>query len=317
MAHPLRGQVVLVEPGAAGQRLDKWLAAPSRLGSRRKASEALLRGRVWVDGVEQHVDDGARRLRGAEEVRVWVDRPGSAGRAGPHRAGALDILFEDEDLIVLVKPAGLLTVPVAEQPSVPSLAEAVQAHWRSHGHREPLAVHRLDRDTSGPVVFAGSLAARHVLKEQFASRTPERVYLAVVHGAPDPPNGTWRTWLSWDPRARVQRPVPARRPGSFEALAHFACVERFAATALIEVRLVTGKRHQVRVQAWLAGHPLVGERVYTGPPVPVPESPVAFSRQALHGRRLGFLHPRTSERLIFDVTPPPDFCELLEHLRTP
>ena len=315
MERAARGQIEVVGQDAAGERLDKWLAAPSRLGSRRQASEALLRGRVWVDGVEQTVDAGARRLRAGQEVRLWVDRPGSAGRLGPHRAGALDILFEDADLIVVAKPAGLLTVPLAEQPTSPSLADAVEAHWRSHGHREPLAVHRLDRDTSGPVVFARSPQARHALREQFASRTPERIYRAVVYGVPQPAEGTWRTWLSWDPHARVQRPVPAHRARSFEAIGHFAVVERFTETALVEVRLVTGRRHQVRVQAWLAGHPLVGERIYTGPPAPVPPCPVEFGRQALHGRRLGFVHPRTSERLAFDVPPPPDFRALLRQLR--
>ncbi len=312
-----RGQVERVEPAAAGERLDKWLAAPSRLGSRKQASEALLRGRVWVDEVAQALGNGARRLQGGEQVRIWRDRPGSGHRVGAHRAGTLDILFEDDDLVVLVKPAGLLTVPRADQPDAPSLADAVQARWRSHGQREALAVHRLDRDTSGPVVFARSPFACHALKNQFVRRTPERLYLAVVHGTPDPAEGTWRTWLSWDPLARVQRPVPAHRPRSYEAIARFTCVERFAGASLLEVRLVTGKRHQVRVQAWQAGCPLVGERIYCDPPAGSPGGHLAFPRQALHGRRLGFAHPRTGEALVFDVPPPADLLALLARLRTP
>lgn len=304
-----------VRPEDDGVRLDRWLASPERLGSRRRAADALSRGRVWLDGLEQRLDDAPRALRPGQVVRLWMDRPGTATRRGPHRAGPLVILFEDADVLVLSKPAGLLTVPLPERPGAASLAAQVEAHWRSHGKRSALAVHRLDRDTSGPVVFARSGAAQRHLKDQFARRTPERVYHAVVHGVPADAQGTWRTWLRWDAVARVQRPVAPGTPRSHEAIGHFRVLERLRGASLLEVRLVTGRRHQVRAQAWLAGHPLVGEKRYTSAPPAAPLEPLAFPRQALHGTRLAFTHPRTGERLVFDVPPPGDFHALLNRLR--
>ena len=222
-----RGTTYVVEDGAAGERFDRWLAARTPLGSRSRAADALLHGRIWMNDVEQTVSDGARRLAGGEVVRVWIDRPGSASRQGPHRSGSLDILFEDADLIVLDKPPGLLTVPLPEQRDAPSLAEQLQQRWRSHARQRPLAVHRLDRDTSGLVVFARSRRAQHGLRQQFASRTPERIYLALVLGIPEPAEGTWQTWLTWDERACVQRPAAARAPGAREAIGRYRLVERF------------------------------------------------------------------------------------------
>jgi 23S rRNA pseudouridine1911/1915/1917 synthase len=298
-------------------RLDRWLADAGRLGSRSRASEALLRGRVWVDDVEQTLEDGSRRLAGGESVRLWIDRPGSASRQGPHRSGQLDIVFEDRDLIVIDKPAGLLSVRQPEQPGAPSLDALLEDHWRSHAGMVPRVVHRLDRDTSGLVVFARTGLAQRGLKEQFVQRAPERLYLAVVHGVPTPQEGAWRTWLTWDAQARVQRAARPRAWRAFDASAFYRVVERFAggAAALVEVRLATGKRHQIRVQACLAGHPLVGERMYTGEPAPSPEHVIPFGRQALHARRLAFLHPRSGERLVFEREPPADFAGLLATLR--
>jgi 23S rRNA pseudouridine1911/1915/1917 synthase len=309
------GEVLIVDMTAAGTRLDKWLADTGRLGSRSRAAEALLHGRVWVNDVEQQLADGARRLAGGETVRVWADRPGSAARLGARRSGPLDIVFEDADILVLAKPAGLLTVPLPEQPDAPSLADHVCDYWRSHAGRLPRAVHRLDRDTSGLVVFARSARAQTQLKDQFASRSPARVYLAVVYGTPDPHQDTWRTWLTWDPRARVQRPVPPHTPRAYEAVARYSAVEELHDASLIEVRLHTGKRHQIRAQAWLAGHPLVGERIYTGPPAPSPPRPIPFTRQALHATHLGFAHPRTGQPLAFDLPPPADIAALVARLR--
>jgi 23S rRNA pseudouridine1911/1915/1917 synthase len=218
-------------------------------------------------------------------------------------------------VLVLAKPAGILTVPLAAQPDAVSLADLVAAYWRSHGKREALAVHRLDRDTSGLVVFARTSRAQAALRAQFASRTPEREYLAIVHGHPVPPAGTWRSWLRWDARALVQRVVGPRARGAREAVAHYRTLETFASTALLAVRLESGRQHQIRVQAWQAGHPLLGERIYVGPPAPEPAVRIDFPRQALHGLRLAFDHPGTGERLRFEWPLPADLRGLIERLR--
>jgi 23S rRNA pseudouridine1911/1915/1917 synthase len=311
----VKGEVHVVPAGASGTRLDKWLADAARLGSRARALEALTRGQVFLDEREVGVGDAGRRLAGGERVRLWLDRPGSARRRGPRRVRDLDILFEDGDVLVLAKPAGVLTVPLPAQPDAVTLAHLVAAYWRSHGKREALAVHRLDRDTSGLVVFARTPHAQAALRAQFASRTPEREYLAVVHGQPTPEAGTWRTWLRWDPAALVQRVVRPRARGAREAVADYRVVETFGSTSLLAVRLGSGRQHQIRVQAWQAGHPLVGERIYTGPPAPAPAVAIEFPRQALHGLRLAFDHPRTGERLAFEWPPPDDFRGLVARLR--
>jgi 23S rRNA pseudouridine1911/1915/1917 synthase len=114
----------------------------------------------------------------------------------------------------------------------------------------------------------------------------------------------------------VQRVAAPGTPRSYEAIGHYRTLERYAAASMIEVRLVTGKRHQIRVQAWLAGCPLIGERIYTGPPAPLPEIAIPFERQALHGARLGFLHPRTGARLVFDLPLPSDLQALVGQLRS-
>jgi len=315
LARAAKGDVHVVPEAAAGTRLDKWLADAARLGSRARALKALTRGQVFLDDQEIGARDASRRLLGGERVRLWVDRPGSARRRGPRRVRDLEILFEDGDVLVLAKPAGILTVPLPAQPDALSLAHLVAAYWRSHGKREALAVHRLDRDTSGIVVFARTPRAQAALRAQFASRTPEREYLAVVHGHPAPDAGTWRTWLRWDPRALVQRVALPRARGAQEAIADYRVVETFASAALLAVRLASGRQHQIRVQAWQAGHPLVGERIYTGPPAPEPATTIEFPRQALHGLRLAFDHPRTGERLTFEWAPPADLRGLIERLR--
>ncbi|MGE3842407.1 MAG: RluA family pseudouridine synthase [Vicinamibacterales bacterium] len=310
------GSEYVVDAASAGVRFDKWLADPQRLQSRSRSARALLRGQVFVNDREQTLADGARRLVAGDRVRIWLDRPLSAHRQGPHRTGQLDIVFEDHDVIVLDKPAGLLTVPLPEQPHAESLADRIAIHWRSHG-RLPMAVHRLDRDTSGLVVFARTGLARARLKAQFVERRPERRYVAVVNGIPTSASGEWRTWLVWDGRLRRQLACDAATPRAFEAISHYVVREAFdsVGAALLEVRLTTGKRHQIRAQAWLNGHPLIGERMYVAvtathvPPI------FAFERQALHACRLSFHHPRTEELLAFEREPPSDFRQLVDRLR--
>jgi 23S rRNA pseudouridine1911/1915/1917 synthase len=306
--------VHVVEPEAAGWRLDRWLAEPARLGSRRRAREALARGQILIDATNLSAEDGARRLQGGEQVRLWIDKPGSASQPIRRPTGPLAIVYEDEDLIVVDKPAGLLSVPLDEQPDAPSVASLVDAYWRSRGKRRALAVHRLDRDTTGLVMFARSPLARERLKAQFASRRPERIYAAVVHGAPAAAEGPWTTRIAWDARARLQRVLRAGDRHGVDALSRYRLIERFERAALLEVRLETGKQHQIRVQAWAHGCPLVGERIYTGPPA-VDTPPIAFPRQALHAMRLACDHPRGGRRLAFESPLPEDMVALLVRLR--
>ena len=304
----------IVSGPEAGLTLDKFLAAPDRLGSRSKAAAARERGKVFVNDGEAGPRDVRLRLRQGDEIRVWDDRPGSARRRpAPFKSGPLHILYEDAHLIVLNKPAGLLAVPLERRSEETSIFDQIEDHLRSHGKRKPLVVHRIDRDTSGIVVFAKDARTHAALKHQFRERSPERVYLAVVYGHPTPESGTWRDHLVWDGRALIQKETHPNDPRAAEAISHYKVVETFDATSLIEVRLHTGKRNQIRIQARLRSHTLVGEVRYTYGPEEL--RPIAFKRQALHAWRLGFVHPAGDKPMKFEAPVPDDMKKLIAELR--
>ncbi len=235
-----------------------------------------------------------------------MDRPGSARRkprTGP--VGDIDVIFEDDVLLVVNKPAGMLSVPLERKTELPSVYEQIEDRFRSHGKRRPFIVHRIDQDTSGLVVFAKDAESQRRLKAQFARREPERVYLAVVYGCPTPSSGTWRDTLVWDTKALIQKETHPRDPKGMDAISEYHVVERFREASLIEVRLQTGRRNQIRIQARLRGHTLVGEERYIYGPDTL--RPITFGRQALHAYRLGFDHPSDDRELTFEAPPPPDF----------
>ena len=298
----------------AGVRLDKFLAAGDRLGSRGRAVSALERGKVYVNDAEVGIEAAGTRLDPGDTVRVWVDRPGSAKR--PRRAGRfgdLDIVYEDDVLLVVNKPAGILAVPLERRRDDVSVVDQLMEHYRSHRKWRPFVVHRIDRDTSGLVVFAKNARAQRQLKEQFKRHDPERIYWAVVYGHPDPPAGAWRDRLTWDERFLIQKETHPTDPKGRDAVSEYRVLESFAATSLIEVRLWTGRRNQIRIQARLRGHTLVGEKRYVYGPDEL--RGVTFGRQALHALRLEFLHPVDGRRVALEAPPPADFTQLLATLR--
>jgi 23S rRNA pseudouridine1911/1915/1917 synthase len=297
-----------------GVRLDKYLAAPERLTSRRRVSVALERGQVFVNDREAGLAAAGTRLSGGDVVRLWMNRPGSARRRRrPTDIGDLRILYEDEVLLVVNKPPGLLAVPLERKTDADSVYDYLEEHLRSHGKRRPFVVHRIDRDTSGLVVFAKDSRTQQVLKDQFRRREPERVYWAVVYGHPQPLEGTWRDRLVWDRKALIQKETHPKDPDGMDAICQFRTIEVFRETSLLEVRLETGKRNQIRIQARLRGHTLVGEKRYVFGPAPL--RPVQFERQALHAYRLRFRHPADERPLSFEAPLPADFADLLTRLR--
>jgi len=308
------GQWWVVAPAESGLRLDKFLAAPGRLGSRARAAAALERGKVFLNDAVTSLNDGRRLLASGDAVRVWMDRPGSAKvrpRAG--RFGELQIVYEDDQLLVVNKPAGVLSVPLERNRGVPSVYDAAEERFRSHGKRRPFIVHRIDQDTSGLVVFAKDAAAQKHLKQQFKRREPERIYLAVVYGRPDPPAGTWRDDLVWDEKALIQKETHPRHPRGTEAISDYRVIEPLRDSSLIEVRLRTGRRNQVRIQARLRGHTLLGETRYVFGPETM--RPIAFPRHALHAFRLAFRHPFDERMVQFEAPLPADLVDLLARLR--
>jgi len=300
----------------AGVRLDKFLAGADRIGSRVRAATALERGKIFLNEREMTPDQAGTRLTVGDVVRAWMDRPGSAKRRatlGEDRD--LPIVYEDDTLLVLDKPAGLLAVPLPlrRRENARSVFDDLKEYLRRRGRRRPFVVHRIDRDTSGLVVFAKSAAAQDHLKGQFKRHLPERVYQAVVYGHPSPACGTWRDHLVWDDRSLIQKETHPRDPRGKEAISHYRVLEQLKGAALIEVRLVTGRRNQIRIQARLRGHTLVGEQRYTYGPETLRS--IAFPRQALHAHRLAFRHPVDGRELRFEAPLPEDLLKLIARLK--
>lgn len=231
----------------------------------------------------------------------------SQGRKSP------EVVYEDRWLIVVNKPAGLLSVPLERNPGLPSVFDWLLERFRSHGKKRPFVVHRIDQDSSGLVVFAKDADSRRRLIEQFKTRQPQRIYRAVVHGHVHPPDGTWRDRLVWDTKALIQKAAPPRDHSAEDAVSEYHVIEPLKGASLLEVRLATGRRNQIRIQAALRGHPLVGERRYTSPGAV--SDPIHFERQALHAFRLTLRHPLDSRQMTFEAPLPADLLHLVSRLR--
>jgi 23S rRNA pseudouridine1911/1915/1917 synthase len=314
-----------------GERLDKALAAavPEGLGLSRSRLQALIEeGAVARPDGRMLVDPRLRVEPGAELVLTLP--PLLPAMAAPEDI-PLDVVFEDEALIVIDKPAGLVVHP-APGAHDGTLVNALLHHCGSSlsgvgGRLRPGIVHRLDKDTSGLLVAAKTDAAHQGLARQFAQRTLERRYLAVTHGTPDPAAARLaaRPGVAWEPGGvlRIEgdigrHPTDRRRmavveAGGKPAVTRARVLERLEAAALLECRLETGRTHQIRVHLSHAGHPLVGDRLYGGGAGAGPAA--RFRRQALHAASLGFEHPLTAERLRFERPPPADFADLVAALR--
>jgi 23S rRNA pseudouridine1911/1915/1917 synthase len=262
--------------------------------SRRAVKRWLELGRVRVGGVV---------VRRGDAVMAPGDRVelGAPQRAFPDR---LRLVFEDDDIVVIDKPAGLLTIATErerEQTTYRLLAEYVGGPGRSPGPGPRLfIVHRLDRETSGLLVFAKSAAAKRRLQAQFEARGVERRYVALVEGTVREDEGTLRTRLREDRSLRVRR---ARGTEGREAVTRYRVVERGPAATRLELALVTGRRGQIRAQLAELGHPIVGDQAYGARHDPL-------RRVCLHATRLGFDHPR-GHAVAFESPPPATFARLL------
>lgn len=306
---------LVVDAGRAGQRLDRLVAAIPSVGSRQRAREALETGKVDLDDQTVGLADAALPLPAGARLRVAWSRPGSAarkvrGREALERAG-VRVLYEDQSVIAVDKPAGLLTDAASEEQrrEEDTLKKRVRG-WLGGG--EAHVVHRIDRDTTGVVLFAKTLEAARRLDQQIHRQRPERVYLALVVGEVRGDAGRFADWMVWDRAQRVQRPSRPGAPEAALAEADWRVRERLRGATLLEVRLLSGRRNQIRLHASLFGHPLVGERLYRRPEDP--RGP-AFPRQALHAARLGVEHPTTRRPLVVEAPLPEDLAALIASLR--
>lgn len=289
-------------------RLDLALIGRHPGLSRRKAREAIEKGQVTVGG--QAVREPGASVSARSEIAWDPNR-----KALPRARLRLPILFEDESVLIVDKPPGLLSVPTPGGGGDEDTALArVREYVARLRPRRPYVgrVHRLDRDTSGALVFALTPAAREALIALFRDHNLVRRYLAIVRGAPSAPGGTIDAPLSdayEGGRRRVARPGEAKT----RALTRWRLRERFPDAALLEVELETGRQHQIRVHLAHVGHPILGDRVYGrsehGRLAP------AVARPMLHAWRLELSHPDTGEPLTVSGEPPPDFEETLARLR--
>ena len=312
---------VKVAEDKAGGRLDRLLADALPAFSRTRLKGLIEEGRVEVPG-HGPVVDPTRRVRDGETYSVAI--PSIAPEVPKPQPMPLDIVFEDEHLVVVDKPAGLVVHPGAGNPDG-TLVNGLLARGAGGlsgigGIKRPGIVHRLDKDTSGLIVVAKTDAAHLALVRQFAEHSVERAYFAVVWGIPRTPQGQVTGAIGRSATNRKKMAVVAR--GGKPALTRYQLIRTFGDFAsLIECRPATGRTHQIRVHMTAAGHPLLGDPVYgqghrhaRGLPEPARRAVTAFGRQALHAYLIGFTHPNEDQRLTFRSDFPLDINKLVDAL---
>jgi 23S rRNA pseudouridine1911/1915/1917 synthase len=306
---------VRLAPAHAGWRLDRALADAVPTMSRERLKALIRNGAVEAQG--KLVRDPAIKVQGGESLRVEVPEPTPAHNAPQDIP--LTIVLEDEYLLVVEKPAGLVVHPAAGNLDG-TLVNALLHHCGGSlsgigGVARPGIVHRIDKDTSGLLVVGKTDVAHEGLAKQFAAHSIDRRYLAIVSGVPKASGGTVDAPLARSSANRKKIAVVGAGRGK-RAVTHWKRLQVLKDAALVECRLETGRTHQVRVHMASIGHPLVGDPVYgrSGNAHRKLLNELGFQRQALHAAELGFTHPVTNRALSFASPLPPDMQELLSAL---
>lgn len=304
---------LVLSPAMAGWRLDRALAASIAAHSRERLKALISAGQVsGPDGVLWR--DPALKVKGGEAVCVRVP----AARPSDTLAQdiPLHIVHEDEALLVVDKPAGLVVHPAAGNLDG-TMVNALLHHCAGRlsgigGVARPGIVHRIDKDTSGLLVVAKTDTAHEALARQFAAHTVERRYSAVVAGLPVPPAGRIEGALARSTANRQKMAIVAEGRGK-RAVTHYRMVQSLRGAAFVECRLETGRTHQIRVHMSSIGHPLLGDPVYGRMPGKLAEAldQLNFRRQALHAATLGFIHPLLGKAVAFESALPHDIVELI------
>jgi 23S rRNA pseudouridine1911/1915/1917 synthase len=305
----------------AGKRLDQFLAARLPTTSRARVQELIAAGKVLVnDGAAK----ASLKLRGGETISVLgeMQRP-------PLKALAeeipLDIVYEDDDLAVINKPAGMMVHAGAgsteDARNRGTLVNALLHHLGSlsavGGELRPGIVHRLDKETSGLIVVAKNDEAHRKLGAQFAAREVKKKYVALVHGWVKKDSGTLTQSISRDPVRRIR--MTTRLEGGRTAITHYSVVRRmdtkFGKFTLLDVKIDTGRTHQIRVQVAAMGHPVAGDTLYGAPSQSRGKSAsISLARNFLHSAELQFRHPRTGETVALKTELPTELKEFLKSL---
>ncbi len=319
-----------VGPDVAGQRVDQFLASRLEV-SRARVQELLATENILVNDVPAKP---SLKLRGGERIRVL----GSAPRP-PLRAIAeeipLDIVYEDDDLAIINKPAGMMVHAGAgatdDSRNRGTLVNALLHHFQSlssvGGDIRPGIVHRLDKETSGLIAVAKNDEAHRRLTDQFARREVKKTYIALVHGSMKKDSGTVTASISRDRVRRIR--MTTRNVGGREAISHYHVQRRldtpYGKLSLIEVKIDTGRTHQIRVHMASLGHPVVGDSLYGAPAELKPSlrgkskgtvPPISLKRNFLHAARLELAHPRTGEKIALQSPLPLELREFLATIET-
>jgi 23S rRNA pseudouridine1911/1915/1917 synthase len=285
-------------------RLDRFIAGQIDRFSRSRIQQLIRAGAATLNGKVARPRD---LVRPGDEVRI-IEPPLEKIQARPE-AIPLDVLFEDDDLLVLNKPAGLVVHPGAghrEHTLVNALLNHCQTLSGIGGKERPGIVHRLDRETSGCLVVAKNDVAHNGLSKQFAARTVEKVYLALVAGTLRKRAGVIDTGIARHPVKRQRMAATTLR--GREAKTDYRVVEQSKQASLVECRLHSGRTHQIRVHLHHIGHPVLGDKVYA------PKLAKNFPRQMLHAWRLGFQHPINGKQMSFEAPTPEDFSTALQQV---
>jgi 23S rRNA pseudouridine1911/1915/1917 synthase len=305
-----------VSPASVGERLDAFLASQIEGWSRARLQRLIEEADVLVNG---HVAKSSHKLRENDQVEVELS-PSPSTSFTPENI-PLDVVFEDDELIVVNKPSGMVVHPAAGAETA-TLANALAYHFaqlsNNAGQARPGIVHRLDKGTSGLLVVAKTESAHEDLADQFRAREVFKSYVTLVHGQVENGTGEIDQPIARDPRNRIRMAVVR---GGRPALSIYRVRKRFERFTLLDVELKTGRTHQIRVHlAWLK-HPVVGDEVYGGgrdktvPDVRIRVQIGKLGRQFLHAEQLGFRHPRTEEQVRFTVEPTANLRHLLDDLK--
>lgn len=299
-----------------GARLDRALAARLPAHSRSFIARLIDEGRVTVDGRPARASH-----RVAKGQNASIDIPPPAVATAASQEIPLTILFEDSDLVVIDKPAGLVVHPAAghaDQTLVNALLFHVHDLSGIGGQLRPGIVHRLDKDTSGVMVIAKNDETHRKLSAAWATPAVRKEYVAVVYGTPQKSRGTIDAPLARDPRNRKRMAIVA---GGRDAITDYEVIEPLRHTCVLRCLLRTGRTHQIRVHLKSLGHPIIGDPVYSGPQWRgIPDKKLqkaisGFGRQALHAARLTIPDPRTGKPMTFEAPLPDDMRGLIEALR--
>lgn len=314
-----------VDPGQELLRIDKWLMHKIANASRTKIQAAIEVGFVLVN--EKPVKSNYK-VKPLENVRIVLPEAPRDTEIHPENI-PLNVVYEDEELLVVNKPAGMVVHPGFNN-YTGTLVNALAYHFgnlpqKNASHR-PGLVHRIDKDTSGLLVIAKTEFALTHLAKQFYNHSIHRRYFALIWGEPDPPEGTIKGYLSRDPADRRKtRNLPDPESGK-EAITHYKVEEKFYFSSLVSCTLETGRTHQIRAHMQFLGHPIFSDEMYGGREIRkgsalpkfrqfIDNSFSIMPRQALHAGELGFIHPKTLKQVSLKAEFPEDFALLLDKIR--